>query len=250
MMNRNYIFLKTNYNMKTFVINLDERKDRLQHIQKVGKKLKLDLHRISAVKGIDLKMDTLPVSSFVKTSLKLKKRFSKIHLTEYGEVGCFLSHRKIWEQVQNEGESCLVLEDDADPLPQASEYLNRVKESNYDLIILGIHEGKFSPQIQSFPNWLDTGKLLTGSCAYILTSSAAKKLYEASHVIDLSVDLFLPTVIQNIGFIHLFNQAFFWKRADILHVSDQPLIGIIVSSFLVGILCTIIFQKFLGKRPI
>lgn len=222
--------------MKTFVINLDSRPDRMKHMLQVGDKLGLELIRIPAVKGTDLNPDKISVSSYVRTSLKLKQRFSKIHLTEHGEVGCFLSHRNVWEIIKDETEPCLVFEDDADPLPQAREWLDKAATSSFDFILLGIHEGNFVPEIKPLPKWTETGKLLTGSCAYIVSPRAAKQLYDASQTMDLSVDLFIPTIVDRIGYIHLFNQAFFWKRADILHVSDRPIQGIVISSMVAGAL--------------
>lgn len=227
------------HKIPSFVINLDARHDRMHHIKNVQQRLDLRIQRIPAVNGRSLPVESLPVAPFVRTSLRSGKRFSKIHLTTSGEVGCFLSHRAAWQKVAAESQTCLIFEDDADPTEHASTYLlqavEAVQNGEYDLMLLGVHEGKFKKQIEPLAKWVDTGELLTGSWAYALSPETARRLFEASYVMELSVDLFLPTIVERMGFIHLFAQAPFWRGNDIVHkrVEDRE-IPLLVGSACAG----------------
>ena len=205
----------------TFLVNLDSRTDRLQHAKRL-ETLGLRLTRVSAVKGSDIDFRKLPLDPLVLTTLKTGKRFSKMHINTASELGCFLSHRNIWQMVANETAPCIVFEDDAEATSHANEWLQKayeaVQNGTFDLVILGIHQGSFKPELVALPNWLETGTPATGTWAYVLSPDAAKRLWEASHVIGLQSDVFLPTVLDRIGFVQCFQQAFFWKGPDCKHV--------------------------------
>ena len=229
------------HKIPSFVINLDARQDRMHHMKNVQHQFGLRFDRIPAVNGKTLPIDSLPVSPFVRTSLHTGKRFSKIHLTTPGEVGCFLSHRAAWQRVMTQTQPCLIFEDDADPTEHASTWLAKVVDAvqngEFDLVLLGVHDGKFQPKIVPLPKWIETGELVTGSWAYMLSPETARRLVEGSNVIDLSVDLFLPTIVERIGFQHLFGQAPFWRGNDIQHkrVEDRE-IPVLVGSACAGAL--------------
>ena len=96
--------------MKTVVINLPKRKDRLSEFKQINDKL-ITYELFNAVDGYAIDYDYLLSNGFdvyhqwIDPILKTK-------LTK-GEVGCFLSHWAIWKQCVEKNEPILVLEDDA-----------------------------------------------------------------------------------------------------------------------------------------
>ena len=85
-------------NIKILVINMEHSIDRREHIKKILKGFNYEF--ISAVNGKKL------------NNFNVITRHSLRPLTR-GEVGCFLSHKKVYQKIVNSNEShCLVLEDD------------------------------------------------------------------------------------------------------------------------------------------
>lgn len=85
-------------NIKILVINMKDSVDRREHIKKILKGFNYEF--ISAVNG--RKLNNFDV--ITQHSLRPLTR---------GEVGCFLSHKKVYQKIVNSNEShCLVLEDD------------------------------------------------------------------------------------------------------------------------------------------
>jgi glycosyl transferase family 25 len=241
------------HEIPSFLINLDARHDRMHHMKTVQQRLGLRFQRIPAVDGRKLPFNDLPVAPYVRTSLQTGKRFSKIHLTTPGEVGCFLSHRAAWERVRDESQPCLIFEDDAEPNEHAArglvQAIEEVKQGVFDLIVLGTHNGTFkSEKIVPIPKWTDTGELMTGSWAYVLSPETARRLLDASCVMELSVDLFLTTVVERMGFVQLFGQAHFWRGNDITHKRveerEVPLmVGCACAGALVMLLLVVLYMR-------
>ena len=96
--------------MRTFVINLEDRKDRLSTFIKNNSQLK-SFDRVNAINGQSLTYESLRSQGFdVNHSWKdpiLESRMTK------GEIGCFLSHWKVWNVCKMLNEPILILEDDA-----------------------------------------------------------------------------------------------------------------------------------------
>lgn len=93
--------------MKTFVINLDRRPDRLNAITKQLDNLELKYTRVSATDGNALKDSDCTFVDKEKFVARNK------HLPKAGEIGCALSHMKIWNQIIDENiPVALILEDD------------------------------------------------------------------------------------------------------------------------------------------
>ena len=96
--------------MKTVVINLPQRADRLSEFKQINEK-HITYEVFNAVDGYAIDYDNLLSKGFdiyhqwIDPILKTK-------LTK-GEVGCFLSHWEIWKKCVEKNEPILVLEDDA-----------------------------------------------------------------------------------------------------------------------------------------
>jgi len=134
--------LKSNFNLTFHVINLDRAKERWGSVvsELVSKGVPRDqIRRVSAVSGrdlsdIDLRDNTTLIARKVCTP---------------GTIGCFLSHRKVWDETLEGSESYrIVLEDDvivsdnfmervAEIVREIDETCDETKEGNWDVVFLG-----------------------------------------------------------------------------------------------------------------
>lgn len=202
-----------------YVINLQERKDRWNHIQNKFQKLPLQLQRINAVKGKDI-LESVSISQFIKGCLRFQK-CSKYHIESLGALGCAVSHTETWKQVKT---ISAVFEDDADPIETAKTSIfqaySLLQNNDYDLILLGSHK---DPTLKgkSLVPWIEGGNVATGTWAYLLTPFAASKLLEHVFPLDLSIDLYMQTVGLRIGYVSCFKQHYFLKVPDIQHLEEK-----------------------------
>ena len=152
-LNKNYsdysfYYSKTKINdnkikLKTFVINLDKRNDRLDYIKE---QLKIPFERFSAIDGTK-------IENYFEEEL-FQDYFEKMDgkKCSFGEVGCKLSHLKLWSQITD---STLILEDDIkvhnttfESLKNIQQEINQLKE--WDIIYLGGQwTPKYGPQSKS-----------------------------------------------------------------------------------------------------
>ncbi len=90
--------------IKSYLINLDRSDGRLKRFEGISKNLGLNVVRIPAVDGS--KFSSAELEKYVNPA----PRFGQLGP---GEIGCFLSHRKVWETIlQNDDEWAAVFEDD------------------------------------------------------------------------------------------------------------------------------------------
>ena len=113
-------------NVKIFLINLNRRPDRLQYVQHQMERLNLDFTRISAVDGQFLSMETQSLINIEQFIIETKKK------PVLGELGCALSHRKVWEKIIDENiEYALILEDDVKIKAELLTFLHNFKFYNF-----------------------------------------------------------------------------------------------------------------------
>ena len=122
--------------MKTVVINLKDREDRLKLFRSCNPKIDFEVvpavdgKQVSYIKilelGIAVNHDRIdPLLNTTKTK---------------GEVGCFLSHWRIWEKCIARNEKVLVLEDDARLTDDFNfEEIDQLSDT-YDFLYLGWKE--------------------------------------------------------------------------------------------------------------
>lgn len=157
--------------MPTFVINLDRRQDRMEHIQSQLDKIDLDFVRIPAVDGHTLDKNIAAAQA------------PDISDCEYA---CYLSHRKCWEAIIQSGyQRCLILEDDVFVSRNLKTILNNDDFfiSHTGITRLETHrrkvwvkrEANYTLDGISVRN-LCSGSLGTG--AYVISSKHAEKLLE------------------------------------------------------------------------
>ena len=118
---------------KAYVINLKKNKDRLKRFKKNTKKANIKVERFNAVYGKDLP----------KEHPDIIKYFVKNHNLNPGEIGCALSHIKIWEDaLKNNYKNIIVFEDDAiipkDFWYRFNEAYNELPK-DWDILFLGLN---------------------------------------------------------------------------------------------------------------
>lgn len=93
--------------LKIFIINLPEALDRRKKIDKLFKEKRLDYEFIEAVDGRQYDVINHPIYNATKRLLYFGK-----HMTG-GEIGCFLSHKKVYQKMIDENiKKALIFEDD------------------------------------------------------------------------------------------------------------------------------------------
>ncbi len=119
--------------LKTLVINLDRRPDRYLKFTKNA--IASNFTKFSRVSALDGKI--------IKSIPKSFKNF--VRKPKMGEIGCALSHLKIWQEVVTKNETTLILEDDStlnhgfvDRLAMIYRYMN-LNKSDFDVLFVGYH---------------------------------------------------------------------------------------------------------------
>lgn len=122
--------------MKVYVVNMDNRPDRLKHIQSQLEYLDIKFIRISAVNGKDLTLEQQKLFDKKRFVLEQKKH------SVLGEIGCAMSHRNIWKDiVENKVSHALILEDDVNIDARLVDFIQ--KKSNFkkfDLLNISSNE--------------------------------------------------------------------------------------------------------------
>ena len=176
--------------MKTVVINLPNRKDRLASFNTNNSNLTYEVFR--AFDGNQISYNKLVEQGF-DTDHNWIDPLLNTPLTK-GEVGCFLSHWHIWNKCIEKNESILVLEDDAILTEQFD--MEEISNLPYDFVYLGWREMEESEEIDGklvkpvYPYW---------TLAYLIRPDAARVL--VNDVIKcniIPVDEYLPTKMNDI----------------------------------------------------
>ena len=170
---------------KTYVINLDSRKDRLQSIDKDLKKINLEYERFSACDGKKIEI----------YSKDIDKYFDKNNKLTPGQIGCALSHIKIWEKaIKDNNKYTLVLEDDAIIPSNFWKKINNLDIKKFKLLFLQLSNIKCKKKkknlyypIKDKGNW--------GTTAYIIHNNFAKKILKSK--INSPIDVHLSNFYDN-----------------------------------------------------
>ena len=177
--------------MKTYVINLSDRRDRMMLFD--SQKLKYE--RFDAVNGKKLTYDQLKKLGYDTQSDWIDPIHST-HLTS-GEVGCFLSHYNLWKKCIELNVPLCILEDDAVVPDNLYDDLDDLLKT-YNFIYLGWNEiDKSVPTSDSrfvvpvYPYW---------TLAYVITPEAAKILVnEEIEQNIIPVDEYLPLRMKDLN---------------------------------------------------
>lgn len=129
-----------NFFEKIFVINLDRCADRRLYIEKIMSDSNIKFEFIEAVDGNKLLPNQESWSDWCNSNtLKCRKGLPCDYwLPNHGQIGCYLSHVKIWKKIIEEKiESCLILEDDIVlKLENFNDYSNALPE-DWNIFMLG-----------------------------------------------------------------------------------------------------------------
>ena len=170
--------------IKKYVINLE------RDIDKRGRMFARfpDAEIVEAVDGLAVTPDSIQ-PYFANAGWR--DPYSNRRLTR-GEVGCVLSHIKIWEKCTSLDEPVVVLEDDVDIVdPDWQEKLNGC--GDYDFVWLA--KKHMSGDIVKIDDQLETGGYYYWTCAYYITPQAAQAMLDAAKTGLIPADEIVPAVL-------------------------------------------------------
>jgi GR25 family glycosyltransferase involved in LPS biosynthesis len=191
---------------KVYVVNLDSNKERLVSIDKELKTLGGvfgDYTRLSAVNGKELGEDYIKniTSECSYFFLKNKLRYNHYQIDSVGAIGCFLSHKAIWEDIiKNNYQNVIVLEDDitfrGNSIEQINKYISNLP-IDYNIAYLGYTNQYFSNSNKVNDYWNSSNDLyIFETSGYIINNRLAKKLIN-NKIIDCHVDLYINFFCSN-----------------------------------------------------
>ena len=166
-----------------FLINLDSAEARLQYADAQLKKLGANYKRIAAVAGRDLPVqEKRKVASFFRSNCALGRDLSD------GEIGCALSHSKVYRRMIDENLPVVcVLEDDVVLADSFVEQLifavENIRSDKPQVLLLSNHTAFRSERkeiVKSSGDWYTEG--------YVLNTKAAKLLLKANSPIVVPCD--------------------------------------------------------------
>ncbi|XP_055314673.1 glycosyltransferase 25 family member [Sitodiplosis mosellana] len=197
---------------RIFMINLLRRPERRVKMERSFKEIGLDVEHVVAADGQILTQEYLEEIG-VKYLPGYADPFQNRPMTK-GEIGCFLSHYRVWEQqVARELNEVLVLEDDIRFEPyfkqRALHLMDEARQiGGWDLIYFGRKR-----LVKKNENWVEGSDHLVHASysywtlGYALSLEGAKKLLAAKPLENLlPVDEFLPIMFNQ-------HQNETWKRA-------------------------------------
>ena len=160
-----------------YVINLDRSVDRMEQFKKDFEAFPIPFIRVPAIEGKDLVM---PIKEYNAT----KFFFSNGQEATPGEIGCYLSHLKVFKMfLESDKELALICEDDATPTHNAYEILEQAiaYSETWDLLRLHkiyFHSETFFPY-RALPQGHNLCTSISGvnsSTAYVVNRRAAEIL--------------------------------------------------------------------------
>lgn len=188
-----------------YMINMDERKDRLKRAMssEAIRKFK-HLKRVSATNGKKLKYRTEKRIS-MGTRLRIFRNYRRSHyeIATLGAVGASISHIRTWQQFYDSGKPfCIVMEDDAIWLPEYIDTINTLIQTapeNAGIWLLGYYPKTLV--IEHLKSEKDWNKVysFTAAHSYLLTRSAAEKLLEEPFPVETHIEYYMTTtsIIKN-----------------------------------------------------
>lgn len=180
-----------------FVINLKQDTEKRKHMYELCQKYSLNCHFIDAIFGKDLD------ASFVKevTDDEVSR---KIHgkLLSRGEIGCALSHIKIYREiVEKKIENAIIFEDDIVLEKGFEEIIGKTKNfpEDWEVMLLGYYSRASDELISKSSLWFKKNlvgdfhavrlvQLAFGTHGYMINSKGVKKLLDSLETIVKPID--------------------------------------------------------------
>jgi glycosyl transferase family 25 len=224
----------TKNDIKVFVISLDRTPERYIRVQQQLAKDKIIHSRFSAIDGYDIKIvdkntyttffgkdlkkgitslipgnvyDVYTPSGIIKHISKLVTDYNISHTMSAGELGCFISHREIWNlMIEKNIDYALVLEDDITLISDFNTRYESILKNlpkEWDIIYLFVTTNPLKETYTILNNSnlrkISADKLdVTSTAAYLINKAAAKKLYNLSSEFSVAVDDFISDQINSL----------------------------------------------------
>jgi len=184
-------------NIPIFIINLKHDAEKKAHMQELCDKYSLFPEFIEAVNGKLLSDDFIESIYSKEGSLdSIGRELSK------GEIGCALSHKKIYQKMLDENiEKALVLEDDIDFCESLLRYFSEISNfpKRWELVLLGHHSNRSRKELTPYSFWYK--KILNNTCTlrrpceisygtygYFINKQGAKRILNEIRKIILPID--------------------------------------------------------------
>ncbi|MBN8949500.1 MULTISPECIES: glycosyltransferase family 25 protein [unclassified Rhizobium] len=186
--------------IRGFIIHLDRARDRMPQVERLAAKLSVQSEVIEAVDGRTL--TAAEIESVYRP--RLQKPYYPFAMST-GEIACFLSHRKAWAAIVEQGiDAGLVFEDDVeiDDAFHAAFAAAKACLKPGSFIRFPFRMGKEHGRCvlsQGETNVIQPVRIGLGMVAQLVSRDAAIRLLEATSVFDRPVD----TTIQMSWFTHV-----------------------------------------------
>lgn len=189
--------------MKIFVVTLKKETERQDVVRQRMAKLGLEFEFFYGVDGYSLSESELD---------RVDQEFCRVnfgHELSLGEIGCALSHIKLYEKIQKEDvERALILEDDAHLLSITPSILEALpNQEKHEIIYLYHGRAKKYPLKKSLPHEYrfvryrypsrDSRRFITGTVGYIVRRTAVEKLLQLAYPVRMPADYLTGFIQRN-----------------------------------------------------
>jgi glycosyl transferase family 25 len=189
-----------------YVISMKNKQDRIDNINEQQSKIpKLKLQVVDAVNGNA--MSDQEFKQLYDNGVLAKDRYEYAIETKHGkgEVGCYLSHIKIYNMVKNSSSKySVVFEDDfeitIDFENQLNDILDKVENVDFDFIFLGNSSGnKDDSSIHLKDNiyYFNKKNWLSGTYGYLINNSKINNIIENTKYMDRPIDHRIPDLCKD-----------------------------------------------------
>lgn len=180
-----------------FIINLETDIDKKKHMENLFESNNLEGRFIDAVYGKNLPVED--IERVYNKQLAIKECGREL---TFGEIGCTLSHLKIYQTMLDENiEQAVVLEDDVLLSPTFLNVINNVSSFpvDYELMLLGYYSDEVTEKTspaniwskQKIVNGVNAQRLVMptyGTHGYLINLTGAKKLVKELELIKKPID--------------------------------------------------------------
>ena len=174
---------------RIIVINLAASTERRKIMEQHLKELGLEGEFFSATDG--RQMSEKDIAAIYDDEQASKTEWGKL---TRGEIGCAISHRRVWQMLLDSGEAgFLVLEDDIVLAPDVPKWLAELTRLARDGDVIPFVKTSSTPyffrRVKLDSRWLIyANQSFIGATAYYITPLAARRLLAASHPIHFPTD--------------------------------------------------------------
>jgi len=183
-----------------YVITM-KKPERMKNIEKQSEKLKtqgtpVQIQIVDAVVGVDLNLDEMIEQKKLSPEFKEHTGYHDI-LQIKKSVGCYMSHLKIYDMIQEKGNSgySVIFEDDFDIdsehfLQDIHDSLNYLKEHNlnFDILYLGTHSGNHENLLSGKTYEIDKNSNLNGTHAMLINHKNIHRIINHLKFMEQTID--------------------------------------------------------------